>query len=158
MNTLRTAIPGALAAPRLTARHPGCAEQALPPLQGCSREQQSKTNSQTQQTYFFDSLNIKKGKKKKANKCSTKQSALSTALRMGIPCLAGGALGVLVLRGPGCVVAPQQAWLPGGLTPGPCPSQRDMGLRPDKGAWNSSPCWVLAGGGGGRQGSEERVH
>lgn len=41
-----------------------CAEQALPPLQGCFREQQSKTNSQTQQTYFFDSLNIKKGKKK----------------------------------------------------------------------------------------------
>lgn len=42
-----------------------CAEQALPPLQGCFREQQSKTNSQTQQTYFFDSLNIKKGGKKK---------------------------------------------------------------------------------------------
>ena len=56
------------------------------------------------------------------------------------------------------MVVPWQAWVPGGLTPGPCPSQRGVDLWPDQGAWKSSPCWVLAGRGGDRQGSEEMVH
>lgn len=82
VNTARTAVPGALAAPRLTAHHSGCAEQALPPLQGCCREQQSKTNSQTQQTYFFDSLNIKKGEKKK-KPTNVQQSKVLSPLHSG---------------------------------------------------------------------------
>lgn len=56
-NTARAAMPGRSSHPALTAHHPGCRNRPFHPLQCCSREQQSKTNMQTRQTYFFDSLN-----------------------------------------------------------------------------------------------------
>lgn len=133
VNTARTAVPGALAAPRLTAHHSGCAEQALPPLQGCCREQQSKTNSQTQQMYFFDSLNIKKGEKKKSQQMFNKAKCSPHCTQDGDSVSRWRGLGSPGPSRPGCAVVPWQAWVPGGLTPGPCPSQRGVGLWPDQG-------------------------
>lgn len=80
-------------------------------LQSCPREQQCKTNLQTQQTYFFDSLNIKK--KKKPTNVSSKQSPLPTALRVRTPSVAGGGHGSLSPLRP-CL----SSGAPAGLAPG----------------------------------------